>query len=404
MEEKLWTKDFICLIFANFCASLVFFLFLTTIVQYTIQAYQVSTSTAGLIAGIFVGSALITRLFTGKFLDVIGRKKVTRIGMFCFLLCTASYFLANDIISLFIVRFLHGLAFGVTSTATNTIGQSMFPDSRRGEGTGYLSLGQVFAMAIGPLLGLFLMNRFDYDAVILLCTLSSAACFILLLVIKIDDIKLPAEVVENIKKSFKFKDFIEMHALPLSTIMIICGICYNGLATFVNSYTAEINLSQYSSLFFLVYAVAVGIARPLGGRLMDRKGENIIVYSALVCFVIGFIFMANIHGASTLLLSAVLLAIGFGTTMSCGCAIVVKLTPRQRIGMAISTFFICLDTGTALGPYLLGLVIPHSGYRSMYLMLAAVTVLLIVQYYFVHGRKVKYIYKKPVQELEKPAS
>lgn len=397
MEEKLWTKDFICLIFINFCASLVFFLFLTTIVQYTIQAYQVSTSTAGLIAGIFVGSALITRLFTGKFLEVIGRKKVTRIGMFCFLLCTASYFLANDIVSLFIVRFLHGLAFGVTSTATNTIGQSMFPDSRRGEGTGYLSLGQVFAMALGPLLGIFLMNNFSYDAVILLCTLSSASCFILLLVIKIDDIKLPPEVVEKIKKSFKFRDFIEMHALPLSTIMIICGICYNGVATFVNSYTAEINLAQYSSLFFLVYAIAIGIFRPLGGRFMDRRGDNIVMYSVLACFAVGFIIMANVHNVTAMILAAVLLAIGFGTTMSCGCAIVVKLTPRQRIGMAISTFYICLDTGTALGPYILGLVIPYIGYRSMYLMLAAVTALLIVQYYFVHGRKVKYLYKKPVQ-------
>jgi len=404
MEEKLWTKDFICLILANFCASLVFFLFLTTIVQYTIQAYQASTSTAGLIAGIFVGGALITRLFAGKFLDVIGRKKVTRIGMFCFSLFTAAYFLANDITSLFIVRFLHGLAFGVANTATNTIGQSMFPDSRRGEGTGYLSLGQVFAMAIGPLLGLFLMKNFDYDAVILLCTLSSAASFILLLVIKIDDFKLPAEVVEKIKKSFKFRDFIEMHALPLSTIMIICGVCYNGIATFINSYTVEINLAQYSSLFFLVYAVAVGIARPLGGRLMDRKGENIIVYSALSCFVIGFILMATVHSASTLLLSAVFLAVGFGTTMSCGCAIVVKLTPRQRIGMAISTFFICLDGGTAIGPFILGLVITYIGYRGMYFMLAVVTALIIVQYYFVHGRKVGYLYKKPVRELEKPAS
>lgn len=400
-ENKLWTKDFICLIFANFCASLVFFLFLTTIVQYTIQAYQASTSTAGLIAGIFVGSALITRLFTGKFLDVIGRKKVTRIGMLCFSLFTAAYFLSNDITSLFIVRFLHGLAFGVANTATNTIGQNLFSDSRRGEGTGYLSLGQVFAMAIGPLLGLYLMHNFSYDAVILLCALSSAASFILILVIKIDDIKLPAEVVEKVKKSFKFRDFIEVHALPLSTIMIICGVCYNGIATFINSYTVEINLAQYTSLFFLVYSVAVGIARPLGGRLMDRKGENIIVYSALSCFVIGFIFMANVHGVTLLLLAAVFLAIGFGTTMSCACAIVVKLSPRQRVGMAISTFFICLDGGTAIGPYILGLLITGLGYRRMYFILAAIIAFSIFQYYFVHGRKVGYVYKEIARELEK---
>jgi len=339
----------------------------------------------------------ISRLFAGKFFDVIGRRKVTRVSLFCFLILTAAYFLTNNIATLLIIRLLHGLAFGVVNTAMNTNGMSMIPAGRQGEGTGFFSLGSVFATAIGPFMGLFLMHNYGYNAVILFCTISCAVSLILTLLVKIKNIDIPTEVLEKMKKSFKFRDFIEMHALPLSTIMIIAGICYNGYGTFLNSYTSEINLSTYASLFFLVYAIALGISRPMSGRLLDRKGDNIVMYCVLVSFVIGFILLANVHSATTLFLAAIFLAVGFGTIVSCGCAIVVRLCPRQKMSMAISTFYICLDGGTAIGPYFLGLLIPFIGYHGMYLVLAGIAALSIVQYYFVHGRKVKYQKRKTAQ-------
>jgi len=403
-ENKLWTKDFICLIIVNFCMSLIFYIFMITLFQYITQTYNASSSTAGLIIGIFICGSLITRLLTGKYFDILGRKRVTRISIFCYLILTAAYFFTYDIYILFVVRLLHGLAFGVVNTAINTNGQSMIPSARRGEGTGFLSLGQVFAAAVGPFMGIFLINNYSYNYVILLCTLSCALSFFLSLVIKIENIEVPAEVIEKIKKSFRFSDFIEMHALPLSTVMIVSGLCYTGYASFLNSYTAQINLSEYASLFFIFYAIALGISRPLGGILLDRKSDNIVMYSFLACMAIGLIFMANAHSATMLILAAVFLAMGFGTPLSCSCAIVVRLCPRQKMSMAISTFYICLDAGTAIGPYFLGLIIPFLGFRGMYFVLAGIAALSVVQYYFVHGRKVKYLYKKPDQsdgELQK---
>jgi dipicolinate synthase subunit A len=47
-------------------------------------------------------------------------------------------------------------------------------------------------------------------------------------------------------------------------------------------------------------------------------------------------------------MAGALLALGFGTMMSCAQAIVVKESPKHRVGLATSTFFICMDGGTGI--------------------------------------------------------
>jgi predicted MFS family arabinose efflux permease len=57
------------------------------------------------------------------------------------------------------------------------------------------------------------------------------------------------------------------------------------------------------------------------------------------------------------------------------------------MGLATSTFFIFLDAGLGFGPYLLGFIIPLTGYSSLYVILGVVVLATIVLYYFLHGKK-----------------
>jgi MFS family permease len=68
-------------------------------------------------------------------------------------------------------------------------------------------------------------------------------------------------------------------------------------------------------------------------------------------------------------------------------AIAVKLTPPHRMGMATSTFFIMLDAGLGFGPYILGFIIPVTGYSTLYVILGVLVILTSVLYYFLHGKK-----------------
>jgi len=66
---------------------------------------------------------------------------------------------------LLIIRFLHGIGEGYATTATGTIVAEVVPSRRKGEGIGYFSLSFVLATAIGPFLGIHLIENFDYQSI-----------------------------------------------------------------------------------------------------------------------------------------------------------------------------------------------------------------------------------------------
>ncbi len=98
------------------------------------------------------------------------------------------------------------------------------------------------------------------------------------------------------------------------------------------------------------------------------------MYAAIVVFALGLAILALANHGSVLLLSAAVMGLGFGTIQACGRALMVKVTPLHRMGQATSTFYIFGDTGLGLGPLLCGLLIPLTGYRGMYGVMAAIAV------------------------------
>lgn len=74
-QTKLWTKDFVLFLCANFFIALTFYLLMTTLAVYAIDEFDASQSEAGLAASIYVIGALVARLFAGKYVEVFGRKK-----------------------------------------------------------------------------------------------------------------------------------------------------------------------------------------------------------------------------------------------------------------------------------------------------------------------------------------
>jgi predicted MFS family arabinose efflux permease len=70
-------------------------------------------------------------------------------------------------------------------------------------------------------------------------------------------------------------------------------------------------------------------------------------------------------------------------------AVVVRVSPERHMGMAISTFYICLDVGTGLGGYLIGWLVDWIGFRSMYIVIACLLFAMIPVYWLVHGRTVR---------------
>ncbi|WP_085994167.1 MFS transporter [Oceanobacillus senegalensis] len=387
-KSKLFTKSFILIFFANCFVSLTFYLLMTTLAAYAIRQFQASESMAGLASGIFIIGALFARLFTGKYMEVIGRKKVIYGSLVLFLIAALLYFPVNHLNLLLFVRFIQGVAFGASTTAMITAVMDMIPNSRRGEGTGYFALSTTIATAVGPFLGLFLTQYADYHMIFVTCTAFSVLSLLIILFAEIPEADITDEQLESMKKGVRLQDFLEKRAVPISVILIIMGISYSSIVSFINLYAVEIQLEEAASLFFLVYAVFLFISRPIAGRLQDNKGDNFIMYPAILLFSLCLLLIGVAQNGFILLLAGILLAAGYGTIVSAAQAIAIKESPKHRVGLATSTFFIFMDGGMGLGPFIIGMIVPYVGYRGIYLTLAVVVFLSLTLYYFLHGKKV----------------
>ena len=385
-QTKLWTKDFIIMSSTSFFISLVYFLLMTTLAVYAIQQFSASESMAGLAASIFVIGAVFSRLFTGKYIETIGRKKVLFAGLLLFLAATLLYFTITNMYLLLLVRFIHGAAFGVSTTALATIVMDIIPKERRGEGTSYFSLNITLATSIGPFLGLYLSQHADFSMIFIVCTLLSMISVIISLFLKIPRSAMTDDQ-RNSLKGFKLSSFFEKKAVPISLMITIMGFAYSGVLSFITAYATEINLIEAASFFFLVYSIVLLISRPFTGKLLDKKGDNFVIYPAIISLAMGLLILSQSYNSFTLLLASVFIALGFGTMQSCFQAIAIKESPQHRVGLATSTFLICMDLGVGIGPFLLGSIIPMFGFRGLYLTLAIVVFLSIFLYFALHGKK-----------------
>ncbi|KQU24695.1 MFS transporter [Peribacillus sp. FSL K6-1552] len=383
-RPKLWTKDFVIVSSINFFITLIFYLLMVTLAIYAVNELNASTSQAGLISGIFIIGTLIGRLFIGRFIDSIGRKKTLYIGLIFFTLTTLLYFVDFGITFLLVNRLIHGIAMGMASTATGTIVAQIIPATRKGEGIGYYSMSATLATAIGPFIGLYMTQHASFQTIFSFCLALGVISLITAFFLYVPALKGTIKVSES--KGFKLSNFIEPKALPISFITLLLAFCYSSVLSFISFYAMEINLVNTASFFFVVYAVAVLLSRPFSGPLMDRRGSNYIMYPAFIIFGAGLLLLSQTSNSFTLLAAGFLIGLGFGNMQSSSQAIAVKMTPPHRMGMATSTFFIMLDAGLGFGPYILGLIIPLTGYSTLYVILGVVVIATSLLYYFLHGK------------------
>ncbi|SIT84132.1 MFS transporter [Edaphobacillus lindanitolerans] len=385
-EHKLWTKDFVFVSAINFFLMLIMYLLMVTIGPFASEQFNAGASTAGLVSGIYIIGALVARFIAGAIVEKVGSKKILLIGLILYLITGALYFAAVNLPLMLLVRFFHGMGMGIGSTATGTIVAKILPPDRRGEGIGYYSMSAVLAAAIGPFLGILLTKYMSFNMIFVFCLVLAAIGLFMGLSLKNPASSVNAPVHTE-KQKFGIWSFMEKSALPIALVTLIVALGYAGVLSFIMFYAQEIGLVTASSFFFLVYAIAVLISRPFTGRLLDLKGANVVVIPALILFSGGLFLLSTSSVNWMLLVSGILIGLGFGNFQSSAQAIAIKVADPHRLGLATSTYFIALDAGVGFGPYVLGLLVPTLGYAGMYKMLAAVIIVSLVLYILVHGIK-----------------
>lgn len=391
--QKLWTKDFVIVSLENFFAYFTYYTLISTITVFAIDQFHTSTSMAGLSAGIFILGAVFGRLFTGSWIDHIGWKKMLYIGFACFLITTFLYFFISNLPLLIVLRILHGAAFGVCSTSTGTIVASIIPTSRRGEGTGYYALSTTLASAVGPFLGMYLVHHASFQVNLILCTCIVMIGFLGVMILKVPKVEKPIADVGN-KRKFNISDYVEPAAVPISIISAFIGFGYYSVLSFLTSYSQEINLVEAGSFFFITYSAAILVSRPVIGRWFDKTGGNIVMYTTFFLFAFGLFLLSQAHNGFVLLLAGAFVGLGYGNFLSSAQALSIKVSPKHRMGLATSTFFMFTDGGAGISPFVLGMFIQTIGFREMYLVMAFFVLACSLLYFLMLGKRKSYVLEK----------
>lgn len=379
-EEKLFNKGFISITLINFVVYLVYYLLMVIIAVIAQDTLHASLGQAGLASGIYIIGTLFARLFMGKLLELIGRKAVLRYGALFYLITTIAYLYIPSIGILYLVRLLNGFGYGTVSTATNAIVTAYIPKSKHGEGINYYGLSTSLAAAIGPFIGMILLNTMSFYFIILfsiiLILLTTIACFIF----PVKNIQLSPEHKASLAR-WSVDSFIEKKVLFISFIAFLMGLSYSSVLSFLSSYAKAIDLVSASSFFFVVYALVITATRPLSGRIFDAHGENAVMYPSFIFLTTGLLLLSMTTNSWMLLVSGGLIGLGYGTFMSNGQAICLKVSPNShRIGIALSTYFIGLDLGLGVGPYLLGELRSFTSFSGLYLVACVIPVVCIILY------------------------
>ena len=396
-DERIFTRDFTLDMMISLCCSLNYFTLLINITGFAAFKFGSDTAIGGTAAGIYVIGGLLSRIVAGKYIEMVGRKKMLLIGLSLALVMSTTYFFVSSIVMLMAIRFLHGMSYGISSTCTSDIVAKLLPQSRRGEGLGYFYLSITIACAIGPLLGMTLGSSQNYDAVFLVGLVMYSLALVMALILRVPEETLTEEQIRE-AKTFTLNSMFQRSALPLALTVMVFYFSYSGVLAFIASYSEEIGLLETATFFYLSVAAGTLLSRIYAGRIYDEKGPNRVIIPAYIGFIIGMTIFATTSDSLLFLFSGFIIGIGVSIVFSICQSIVVSRTPPRRYGVTTSTFSTLNDLGTGLGPSILGILIAALGFRDMYLVCAFIAFASFLMYWGIHGRRLGHLPGREIQQ------
>ncbi len=371
--QKIFTRDFVLCFFAQFAFSSVFFILIPTIPIY-LSRLGTTDAGIGVLVGVLSVSSLVLRPLVGRALLRIPEKKFMVGGTLLYSLSSVAYLLAKPFWPLLIVRVIQGIGLAVFQTASFTLITRISPDTRRGQSLSYFYLAINVAFALGPSVGMYIMNLFDFTILFLVCT--GLSLLALVITLKMGAIQgIPLET-----NSSNDQPFITREALPAAVMAFMGSIIWGALTAFFPLYALQHGVTN-PGLFFAAMALTLIFGRALGGRIMDLYRREKVILPCLIAQIVAmtilvfsttlpmFIFVAVVWGAGTAFFYPTLVAY------------TVDLAGPLR-GPAMGTYLALSDFGAGMGSVIMGIVLQFSNFQVMFLALVLTGFINLVYFHF----------------------
>ncbi len=385
--RKILTRDFILAFFAQLTFTLANHILIPTLPIYLSRLDSKETE-IGVLIGIFTVSSLVLRPFTGKILLRTPEKKMMVIGALLFGLTSIGYLVALPFWPFFIVRLLQGIGYAFYYTASFTLIANISPEAHRGQSLSYFLLALNISLALGPSLGMFLINRFDFTTLFLV---SLGLSFVSFFIIS----NLGERPVAPLETSFTVnRFFISREALPASTMSFFFFLIWGAITAFFPLYAIKHGMAN-PGLFFTMIAVMIISSRVLGARISDLYSSEKIIVPCLLVLIVATVIIAFSRTLSMFVLAGLIWGVGHAFLYPALAVYILDRVGSSR-SLAMGTLTAMTDLGIFMGPVVMGVVIQFTSYPTMFLCLSLIGMISLIYFqFFVRDRKAPTVPSKP---------
>jgi MFS family permease len=353
-------------------ATLAFFVaggvVLPVAVLYVKGPLQASGVEVGLAISIFSISSLLLRPVVGWSADRFGRRPLLLGGSALTICALLLHVVATDLPLFVVARALLGAGEAFFFVAVAAAASDLAPVERRGEAISFLSLFIYLGVAIGPLIGYFVLGGGAYTTVWLVAAGIAALALGLSWV---TPETAPTRESEAAKPRWRL-----FHPAGLFPgFLILTGVWgMAGFLAFVPLHVKEIGMADAAAPLTL-FALVVVVLRVVFAKLPDRVGAARLSGSALAVSAAGLAIMGLLGTPAGLLIGTATFAVGTAFTFPALVALAVsRASPHER-GMVVGTASVFLDVAFGVAPVVLGAVADLSSFGTAFVLSAAVAAL-----------------------------
>ena len=300
----------------------------------------------GLIITLFTISAAISRPYSGKLADHIGRKKVMIFGIGISLIISLLYPLVLSVGFFLVLRFLHGFSVGFMPTDATALITDILPEDRRGQGMGIWGTFTSLGIGIGQSLGSFITMHLGLDNLFLFATGFTAISALLVGYVR--------ETLQN-RQKFSSKqliidrqDIMEPSVLPAAMVMLLTAPA-SGIIFILTPDMSKFMGIPNKGWFLGIYVISTILIRLFTGTLSDKIGRRKTLTIGTVILIISLIYTGLSNEFVHFTLSSLLFGVATGIMSPTLFAWTADLSPSHRRGVGAGTMFIALEIGIMIG-------------------------------------------------------
>lgn len=339
----------------------------------------------GMIVSAFSITCLLVKPVSGTIIDTFPKKKILVAAILVTMVAFVIYSIANTPGMVFAARLIHGIGMGFTTSTCLALATEALPSQKMTQGIGYYSLAQTIASAVGPSIGLSMVNNWGYSS-----AFRVGAAVMALAALLAATMRSRTASAERPKFRFSFSGMVAKEALIPAAFLFFLALSSGATSSFLVIYARDVRGVESIGLYFTVNAVCLLATRPLIGRLGDKYGIHKVLLPAFCVYGVAMIVISFASTLPAFLLAAVINSLGYGAASPIIQALCMKSVPRERRGLASTTSYIGTDLGYLIGSPIAGSLVSAFGYSSMFQIMVVPITFAVILFAFTY-KKIKTI-------------